>query len=37
MQLKEELKDVEGIRHFQVSKSLADNTIWCICEGNPAC
>lgn len=33
LQLKDELKETEGIKHYQVSRSLADNTLWCICEG----
>lgn len=32
-QLKDELKETKGIKHYQVSRSLADNTLWCICEG----
>jgi hypothetical protein len=33
MQLKDEMKETEGLKHFQVSKSLVDNHLFCVCEG----
>ena len=33
LQLKDEMKETEGLKHFQVSKSLVDNHLFCVCEG----